>query len=133
MADELQVGRALLKRRNPWGAWLLSLVTLSIYYCYWYYKINEEMRDYRENEIRVDPIMALLAITIGAILIVPPFVSVYRTAQRVRQAQVAAGASHRISPTVALVLAFVGFYPPYVQSQLNKAWDREFQTHGQAG
>jgi hypothetical protein len=76
--------------------------------------------------------MALLAITLGSLILVPPLVSSYKTAQRVRQAQIAAGCTARISPTIALLLALVGFYPPYVQSQLNKAWDVEFEPHAAA-
>src|SRR3954447_21639399 len=34
------------KTRNPWGVWLLSLITFGIYGWYWYYKINEETREY---------------------------------------------------------------------------------------
>lgn len=112
------------KRRNPWGVFLLSVVTFGIYYLVWYYKINNELRNYR---VQNDPLLALLAVTIGGFVIVPPFVSLYKTAARVLDAQNRSGASERIIPVLALVLfAFVGaFAIPYYQSQLNKVWDAE--------
>ena len=112
------------KRRNPWGVWLLSLVTLGIYHLVWYYKINNELRN---NGQQNDPALALLAVGLGWIVIVPLFVSLYRTADRIRQAQEATSASERIIPWLALLLNFVNLIasvgPVYYQSQLNKAWD----------
>lgn len=110
------------KRRNPWGVFLLSLVTLGVYFFVWWYKINNELRN---NGQQNDPTMALLAVLIGWIIIVPPFVSYYRTAERIRKAQEATGATERISPVLGLVFWIVisGFSAVYYQSQLNKAWD----------
>lgn len=110
------------KRRNPWGVFLLTIVTLGIYAIVWYYKINNELRNLG---IRNDPAVATLAVTLGGILIVPPLVSYYRTADRIRQAQEQAGASERIIPLLGLVLLLIvgAFALPYYQSQLNKAWD----------
>ena len=38
--------RRVGKTRNPWGVWLLALVTLGIYLLWWYYTINNEIREY---------------------------------------------------------------------------------------
>ncbi len=113
------------KTRNPWGVWLLALVTCGIYNYYWYYKINEEVRDYDAN-IKVDPVLALLAVAFGAILcFVPPIVSIYNSGTRIRQAQQTAGAEERCSGGLGLLLAFLGgFHHVYYQSQLNKCWDK---------
>jgi hypothetical protein len=112
------------KRRNPWGIWLLSIVTLGIYHAVWYYKINNELRNHGQTN---DPLIALLAVALGWILIVPPFVSMYRTADRIKKAQEAEDASERIIPWLALLLNFVNLIgsvgPVYYQSQLNKVWD----------
>jgi hypothetical protein len=110
------------KRRNPWGVFLLSIVTLGVYFFVWWYKINNELRN---NGQRNDPTVALLAVTIGAVIIIPPYVSYYRTADRIRQAQEATGASERILPWLGIVLSFLigPFVFVYYQSQLNKAWD----------
>ena len=130
MADELQVGRASIKRRNPWGTWLLTFFTLGIYFFVWYYKINVEMRDYEKSDVDVAPVKAVLAVTIGALVVVPFVISLYNTADRVRRTQQAAGSGIVIQPWLALVLAIFRLYQPYVQTQLNKAWDVEFEAAG---
>lgn len=129
MADERQLAEGVVvKRRNPWGAWALGLVTLGIYYLVWYYKINKELRDYPRASIQVEPVVALIAITIGSLIIVPPYVSIYNTGKRVLEAQEAASARERINPWIALGLSLVaGLHVPYVQTQLNKVWDVEFE------
>ena len=71
------------KTRNIWLVWLIwPLITLGIYHFVWYYKINREARDFDEN-IDVEPVLSLLALLIGWIIIVPPFVSIYRTGERI--------------------------------------------------
>src|SRR4029079_13772052 len=89
MAPELRIGSTPVKTRSPLAVFLLSLVTLGIYYCVWYYKINRELRD--AARIDVSPFVALVAITVGWLVIVPPFVSWYRTFERIQQAQRGAG------------------------------------------
>jgi hypothetical protein len=112
-----------VKERNPFGVWALAIVTLGIYYLVWYYKINKEMR--RAYGIDVDPAMAVVAITLGTLIIVPPFVSIYRTGRRVEQSQFNAGVRENISPILTLVLSFLfGLHIIYLQYNLNKAWDR---------
>jgi uncharacterized membrane protein HdeD (DUF308 family) len=136
VADEIQVGRGSVKRRDPWGTFLLGIVTLKIYHFVWYYMINREIRDHSGDEVTVDPVVSVLAITLGAIVIVPALVSLYRTADRVRRVQRKAGASKTISPWVALLLGAISFfnllnfYMPYVQSHINSAWDVEFARAG---
>jgi hypothetical protein len=122
MADLVTVNGIGFKRRNPWGVFGLTIITLGIYGVVWYYKINNELKNYG---IENDPTVATLAITLGAFVIVPPFVSLYKTADRILQAQDRANASERIVPVLALLLAVVvaGFHLPYYQSQLNKVWD----------
>jgi hypothetical protein len=114
-AGRPQVG----KTRNPWGVFLLSWITLGIYGLYWYYKVNEEARDY-DSDIKVDPIVSLLAITIGSLVIIPAIVSYVNTAGRIARAQQKAGSSHRCSGWGVLLFSFA---PVYYQSQLNKTWD----------
>jgi drug/metabolite transporter (DMT)-like permease len=124
MADLVVANGIGYKRRNPWGVWLLGIVTLGVYSLVWYYKTNNELRNYGEN---VDPTIALLAITLGWFIIVPPFVSYYRTAERILRAQERSGTGERIVPVLSLLLWLVHFGMPfalpYNQSQLNKAWD----------
>jgi hypothetical protein len=76
-------GGVPVKIRHPWGAFFLTLVTLGIYYLVWYYKINKELNRYglefpAPNPLAVSPGAATLAISLGALIIVPPFVSIWR-------------------------------------------------------
>jgi hypothetical protein len=124
MADLVVSDGIGYRRRNPWAVWGLGVVTLGVYHLVWYYKINNELRNYGEN---VDAALALLAVILGWIIIVPPFVSFYRTAQRIANAQERSGAGERIMPVAGLVLWFfhivAAFAPTYYQFELNKAWD----------
>jgi hypothetical protein len=125
MATELQVGTARVKLRNPFLVFVWSLVTFGIYYCVWYYKINRELRD--AAEIDVSPVTALLAVTIGWVIIVPPFVSWYRTFERIQQAQRGAGVTSEASPVLGFILYVIAvFFLPvevvYAQDELNKVW-----------
>lgn len=122
MADLVVRDSIGYKRRNPWGVFLLSIVTLGVYHIVWWYKTNNEMKNYG---VANDPLLATLAITLGAFVIVPAFVSVYRTADRIKMAQEQAGATERMVPVLGLLLFLVvsGFAAVYYQSQLNKAWD----------
>src|SRR5687768_16730364 len=107
------------KRRNPWGVFLLSLVTLGVYYFVWYYKINNELNNYGvENK----PAVALIAVLFGGAIIVPPFVSYYRTADRILKAQETVGSEERMVPWLALAaMIIIGLFTlPYYQSQINK-------------
>ena len=125
MAQTVVVGNQTFKRRNIVGVWLgLPLITLGIYHLVWYYKINNEARRYLMDD-KISPGISLLAITLGAFLIIPPFVSIYNTASRIARMQEKAGLDSRIEPVLALLLAFVfGLHSLYMQSHLNRIWDR---------
>lgn len=111
------------KYRNPLVVWLLlPLVTLGIYSLVWYYKINREARDLG---VQVDPGVSLLAVTLGSFILVPPFVSIFKTGERIAQAQRSAGIAATCSPAVGLLLwmFLFGSGTLYYQSELNKIWD----------
>src|SRR2546423_10345670 len=104
MAQTVVVNGEAFKRRNIVGVWLgLPLITFGIYHLVWYYKINNEARRFLKDD-SISPGISLLAITLGAFLIIPPFVSVYQTGVRIRRMQERAGLSSRIEPVVALLL-----------------------------
>ena len=124
MAQTVVIGHNTYKKRSPVGVWLgLPLITLGIYGLVWYYKINDEERRYLEDD-SIKPGIALLAILLGWILIVPPFVSIYKTCGRVKRMEERAGVAGRIEPVLGLVLAFVfSLHVFYIQSHLNGIWD----------
>jgi hypothetical protein len=130
MAQSVQIapGGGSAKTRNPWGVLGLSLVTLGIYYVFWWYFINREMRDVG-NANNVDlgqsPGVSVLAITLGAFVIIPPFVSVWKTGRRMEGTQRTAGVSGGSGPLffVLHIIPIVNLFAPvYMQTELNKAW-----------
>ena len=120
------------KVRNLWIQLLLLVVTLGLYYLYWYYAINRELRDFgrtRDARLEISPGIALLAITVGGLILVPPFVSAYRTVKRVQVAEELAGiqAHARINHALGFLLFVIGFvfFPIevfYLQVHLNRLW-----------
>jgi hypothetical protein len=116
-------GRSYLKR-DPLGVLGLSFITIGIYWFYWYYTINDEIRRYEKDE-SVRPGIALLAVTLGWIVIAPPFISVYNTSKHIVRMQERAGITQTLSPALNTILLLViaiavGLYS---QEHLNKVWD----------
>jgi len=113
------------KTRNIWLTWLVwPILTLGIYHLVWYYKINREARDFDEK-IDVQPALSLLAVLIGWIIIVPPFVSIYRTGERIAQMQEDAGMERSCNGWLGLVLSFfASLHSLYYQYELNRIWAR---------
>jgi hypothetical protein len=111
------------KHRNPFLVWLVwPLITLGIYHLYWWYKINDEARRL-DPSIEVNPVLSLLALFPGGLIIVPPFVTVYRTGERIRSMQRAAGQTPDVIPIVGLLLIFVvTLFSLYYQISLNGIW-----------
>jgi hypothetical protein len=113
------------KTRNIWLTWLVwPILTLGIYHLVWYYKINREARDFDEK-IDVQPTLSLLAVLIGWIIIVPPFVSIYRSGERIAQMQEDAGMERSCNGWLGLVLSFfASLHSLYYQYELNLIWAR---------
>lgn len=118
-----------VKIRGPLWVGVFSLVTLGIYaicFIYWVAKDLSEYGRAKGRDLGQSPGMTLLAVTLGWLIIVPPFVAIYRQAKRIQQAQQLAGVQP-MNGWLALVLYLV-FSPAffaYEQSELNKAWGAE--------
>ena len=129
MAEEVQIAGSgsTAKTRDPLGVALLVLVTLGIYWFVWYYKANREMADLGRargtDELGDNPGNSLLAVTLGALIIVPAIISVYNTFQRAQAAARLTGVEP-LSGLIALLLyIFLGIgFPAYLQSGLNRVW-----------
>ncbi|MCU0309022.1 MAG: DUF4234 domain-containing protein [Thermoleophilia bacterium] len=138
MAEEIQFQGALVKRRNPWGVWLLSLITLGVYGVVFWYKINREMRDYSAaagKPLDNDPVNAVLAVTLGALVIVPAVISWVHTARRARAVRQIITGDDTGGPSsgITVLLAFLGgFQTIYLQYGLNECWDRARRVAGGA-
>jgi hypothetical protein len=130
MAYEVNANGAVAKVRNPWGVLGLGLITLGIYTIFWYYYINREAKEYGavqgdEELANSSPGSSVLAITLGALIIVPAIISYYRTILRVQRVQELGGVE-KVNGWIVLVLILVisPAAPPYIQSTLNKLWER---------
>ncbi len=124
MAELVTIDGQQYKKRDPLGVLGLSFITLGIYWFYWYYTINDEIRRFEKDDT-VRPGMALLAITLGWLIIVPPFISVYNTSKHVVRMQERLGIPQQLSPALNVILLLViGIaIPAYTQEHLNRVWD----------
>ena len=117
------------RRRSPVAVALLTICTLFVYWVVWYYKVNKEMRRYLRDE-SIRPWRSLLAIVPGLLIVFPPFVSIYRSGQRIEQMEKQARVTKTVSPLGGCVLAalstvtlvFAGGSGYYFQTQLNAVW-----------
>jgi Domain of unknown function (DUF4234) len=130
VAQSVQIapGSGFAKLRNPWGVLGLTLITLGIYYVFWWYFINREMKDVGNAngvDLGQSPGTSVLAVTVGAFVIIPPFVSVWKTGRRMEGTQRTVGVSGGSGPLffVLHIIPIVGLFAPvYMQMELNKAW-----------
>ena len=121
------------KIRNPLGVVGLSLITLGIYTVFWWYFINREMaelgRAERRPELGDNPALSTLAVTVGFLIIVPPFWSLWTTCKRIERSQNAVLRQNNFSPVLAFVLTIIGItaiiVPFLMQSNLNQVWERQ--------
>jgi hypothetical protein len=129
MAEEVAIAgtEARAKLRNPLGVVGLSIITLGIYYIFWWYFINREMRDFgraRGTDLGQNPGNSVLAITLGALIIVPAIVTLWTTSDRIQRTQEVAGVDRPASGPIFFILLLligpVGIW--YAQHELNKAW-----------
>jgi Domain of unknown function (DUF4234) len=139
MATEVQIngGPETAKIRHPVAVAALSVVTIGIYFLYWWYQVNREMVDLgraRDAEgLGDNPTLSLLAMFPGGLIIIPPYFSLYNGVQRIKRAQgVGLGYSEdqTINGWIVLALIVGSFFvgvtglvvPAYIQSELNKVW-----------
>lgn len=133
------------KHREPGLVLLWTIITLGIYNWVWYYKINRELRDYgrahNDEELASSrPGLSLLAVTLGGLLIVPPFVSWWRCTRRIQRAQEIAGVT-QISFGLIIGIMFGGILitflwlaiPLLVQEGLNNIWKALPRSSGESG
>jgi uncharacterized protein DUF4234 len=132
MAEEVQIAGAgsTAKVRNPLGTVALSIVTIGVYYVFWWYFINREMRDLgraRNRDLGQSPGNSVLALTLGALIIVPALVTLWRTSARIENAQATVAIERRVSGPIIFILLLligpVGIW--YAQSELNKVWEAQ--------
>jgi hypothetical protein len=111
-------------KRSPLVVLGLVLVTIGIYGFYWYYKVNEEIKRYTGDET-ISPSRSLFAVIPGFLLIVPPFIAYYNTANHIVRMQEQRGLGSQISPALVVILGLVIWIgmAAYVQEHLNRVWE----------
>jgi H+/Cl- antiporter ClcA len=125
VAELVRIDGETYKQRSPLGVLGLSLITFGIYYFYWYYQVNDELRRFT-RDASISPARSLMAVLFGWIIIVPPFIAMYNTAKHIQQIERRDAIQPVIEPVLVIVfmllLSIVN--PPYVQAHLNPIWGR---------
>ena len=111
---------------NVIGVAFLSLVPF--YLWIWWYRVNRELADYGRargtDELGTSPGKSLLAVSLGALIIVPAVMSFFSTHKRITKAQAMTGQTP-LSGWLSIVL-YVVFSPAwlaYMQSGTNSVWE----------
>jgi hypothetical protein len=106
------------------AAWVVSfLVSLP-----WWYRINQELRDldhaYDTRQSGSRPDLSLLMMTVGWLVLLLPFIAVFRTGRRIQRAQARAGQPETLRSAWMLTpgLLLHPFLSAYLQHELNKVW-----------
>jgi drug/metabolite transporter (DMT)-like permease len=128
MAEPIQIqGSSYMgKIRNPLAVVGLAIITLGIYGIFWYYYANKELAEIGKargtDECGDSPGTSVLAITLGALVIVPALVSAYRFTKRLQAAERLTGAPEGMEPGLLFLLyIFLAPIAAYIaQSNLNK-------------
>jgi hypothetical protein len=105
--------------RSPTITWLLTIVTLGVYAFVHHHEVNRELREYG---VEVRPVVSVLALVPGVLVIVPPFVTVWRTSVRIGVAQETAGLEPTIRAPLGAAAVVLGLFAPYHQYELNRVW-----------
>jgi hypothetical protein len=115
------------------------VITLGIYFLYWFWKINDELRLYKRDE-SISPTRSLMAMLFGWLIIVPPFIAMYNTSKHVQDAEQRLGVQPQLEPALTIVFLLIVAIGNtiYVQEHLNRIWDRasvskELPTSGASG
>ena len=95
---------ATVRQRGPVRAAVLALVTVSLYGFWWWRDVNRQLQALGQP---ADPGRALAAVTVGWLLLVPPFLSVHRTTTMIAAAQRRAGLTRTLNPSAAVTIAAV--------------------------
>lgn len=125
MAEPVLINGEPFKKRSPIGVLVLAIITLGVYYFYWYFQINDELRRY-ERDDSISPTRSLMAVLFGWIIIVPPFIALFNTAKHISTVEARESIQPVMEPVLVVVfqLLLAVVNPPYIQWHMNKILDR---------
>ena len=116
-----QQGMRPLLQEDSTKVWLLALFTFGIYGIIWYYRVCKELGEWSGGRIHTDPTTSVLAVTLGACVVVPPIVSWVGTLGRIREAQQMAGLPPQATFWGSVGRAFLlSYHYKWLQDQLNE-------------
>jgi hypothetical protein len=105
--------------RSPLRVWALAVLTLGVYGVVHHHAVNRELRDFG---VEVRPALSVLALVPGVVALVPPFVTLWRTTDRIGVAQETAGLTPSTSAPLGASALALWLFAPYHQRELNKVW-----------
>ena len=125
MAETITIEGQPYLKRNPLGVLGLSLITFGIYFFYWYYKVNDELRRLEHDE-SISPTRSLMA---DALRLDHHRAALHRdlnTANHIQAAERRAGVLQQIEPVLVLVIMLIISIANgvYIQEHQNRIWDR---------
>ncbi|MGZ8583443.1 MAG: DUF4234 domain-containing protein [Actinomycetota bacterium] len=125
MAETVTIEGQPYLKQNPLGVLGLSFITFGIYFLYWYYQVNDELRRFTHDE-SISPTRSLMAMLFGWIVIVPPFIAMYNTAKHVQDVERRSAIQPELEPALTIVILLLVSIANglYVQEHLNRIWDR---------
>jgi hypothetical protein len=135
MAETVTIDGQSYLKRSPLGVLGLSFITIGIYFFVWYYKINDEIRRF-ERDDTISPTRAVVAMTVGWLIIVPPFIAMWNTARHLQTMEGRVGVQQTVEPALVLVIMLVFSIANgiYMQEHLNRAWDAaSYGSRGSGG
>lgn len=106
--------------RGPGEQWALCYL-VPFYSIFWYHRLCKEIGEWSQGRIHTNPATSTLAITLGAIVIVPAIISFAGTLGRIRQCQQMAGLEPRATFWGTMGRMFlVGYGYKWLTEQLNE-------------
>jgi hypothetical protein len=128
---QIQGSQYVGKIRNPLAVIGLSIITFGIYGIFWYYYANKELAEIGQSrgteECGTSPGNSVLAVTLGAFVLIPAFISAYNFCKRLQAAERLTGAPQGMEPGLLFVLyVFLAPVAAYIaQSNLNKVLEAQ--------
>jgi hypothetical protein len=116
-----------IETRESTTTWLLCAF-VPFYALYHFHRVNKELVAWSRGQIDYNATSSLLALTIGGIVIIPPFVALSSFTGRVRHAQELAGVEQQCSfGGFFLRLLLLSYGWKWLQDQLNELAVRQPQ------
>ena len=116
-----------VKTRESVVEWLLCLF-VPFYSLFWIHRASKEMQEWSGGRIDYNAGSTIAALTIGAFVLIPPFVAIISFGGRIREAQRLAGLEQTVSGGGFLGRLFLfGYGYKYAQDALNEVAVRQPQ------